>query len=292
MNRIKKSAGEIALLYQRELNTNYPVQEIKAILYQLFYHILGWSRSTVHLNKGVILQEEADRRFMNALGRLIEGEPIQYIIGQTEFCGLRLAVQPGVLIPRPETEELAVMITRDNLPYRDEHISVLDIGTGSGCIALAMKRAFPAASVTGIDKSPDAIAVARKNAIDNNLDVTFLEADILNPTPFSRSGLFHVIVSNPPYIPQQERAAMSRHVVDHEPENALFVPDDNPLIFYEAIALYARNNLTPDGLIYVEIHENYSEDTMKLFRSHRFSHVTLYHDYFGKKRFLKISAPF
>jgi len=281
----------MTLLYQRELIARYQEQEIKSILFQMFFHILGWSRATVHLNKSVLLSEEAELRFLKALGRLVAGEPVQYVIGQTEFCGLRLTIQPGVLIPRPETEELAVMVTRDNLWCRDQHISIIDIGTGSGCIALSMKKAFPSATVIGIDKSTDALRIAKQNALANQLEVTFLEVDILNPASFRNSGLFNLIVSNPPYIPQRERTGMSRHVVDHEPQDALFVPDSNPLIFYEAIALFATKNLAHDGFIYVEIHENYGEETLNLFRSHGFTHVELFLDYFGKKRFLKASVP-
>ncbi len=281
----------MVLLFHRELNSRYPELETKAILYHLFDNFMGWSRATLHLNREKFLTEEIELRFLNALGRLRAGEPIQYIIGRMEFCGLNLKIQPGVLIPRPETEELAVLVTRDNQRFRNQTISILDIGTGSGCLALSMKKAFPSANVTGIDKSPDALEIARQNALSNQLEVTFFEDDILNPS-FSWSPVFFdIIISNPPYIPEQERATMSSHVVDYEPENALFVANDNPLLYYDAIAGFAKTNLTPDGLLYVEIHENYGDATVNLFHDQGFRSVEMFLDYFGKNRFIRVSTP-
>ncbi|MFC2101398.1 peptide chain release factor N(5)-glutamine methyltransferase [Bacteroidota bacterium] len=287
----EKSTGELVLLFQKELASFYPETEIKSILNALFDDIMGWSRATLHLNQATLLSEEVSLRFMEALGRLAGGEPIQYIIGHTEFCGLNLRVQPGVLIPRPETEELAVMVTRDNLLLRDQVISILDIGTGSGCLALAMKRAFPKANVTGIDKSATAIAVAGENARLNHLEADFVEGDILNLPTLSSTASYHIILSNPPYIPEQERPTLSRHVADHEPGEALFVPDNNPLLFYKAIALYAKTHLMPHGQIFVEIHQSRGEDTVDLFSGHGFQSVKLLKDYFGNNRFVKALAP-
>lgn len=279
----------MVLLFRQELASHYPEEEIKAILYNLFGSLMGWSRATVHLKKSVLLTSEIEKRFMGSLERLAAGEPIQYIIGTTEFCGLILTVQPGVLIPRPETEELAVMVTRQNLPFRNQEISILDIGTGSGCLALALKKAFPTSQVTGTDISRIALSTARKNAENNLLEITLLENDVLQPSLIRFPDMFHLIVSNPPYIPEQERETMSRHVVEHEPESALFVPNENPLIFYDAIAGFAKTNLMPEGFVYVEIHEDLGEETVTLFRNNGFRSVELFRDYFGKNRFVRAS---
>jgi len=278
-------------LFQRELSTRYTEQEIRSILYYLFEYMLGWSRATVQLNKGRLLDDHNEARFLDALCRLTMGEPIQYIIGSTEFCGLTLRVQPGVLIPRPETEELVIIVTRENQSLRDQKISILDLGTGSGCLALAMKRAFPIANVTGIEKYTDALDMARQNAVANGLEVEFREGDILQPDTFKLDVSYHLMLSNPPYIPESERENMSRHVVDHEPEHALFVPDDHPLLFYEAVASIALDHLKPTGLLYVEIHEEYGETTTILFREKGFVAVDTIRDIYGKNRFIRASMP-
>ena len=277
--------------FHRELDPRYPEQEIRAILYRLFDHLLGWSRATVHLNKGRFLEAQVYFRFLEALRRLNQGEPIQYIIGSTEFCGLILKVQPGVLIPRPETEELAILVTRENQRLRDQKISILDLGSGSGCLALAMKRAFPNAMVTGIEKFHNALDIARQNAAANGLEVAFWEGDILHPVTLQLPTSFHIILCNPPYIPESEKDNMSSHVVDHEPEHALFVPDDRPLIFYEAIASIAVDHLKPTGLLYVEIHDKHGETTANLFRKNGFSVVEVIRDVYGKNRFVRASTP-
>ncbi|MFH1296025.1 MAG: peptide chain release factor N(5)-glutamine methyltransferase [Bacteroidota bacterium] len=291
MNYGGKTAGEIVSLFRRELNTRYPDQEIRAILSRLFEHLLGWCRATVILNKGKILDDQIGSCFLDTLRRLNLGEPIQYIIGSTEFCGLTLKVQPGVLIPRPETEELAILVTRENQKLREQKISILDLGTGSGCLALAMKRAFPNALVTGIEKYPDALDIARQNAADNGLEVTFREGDILHPATFKLPDSFHILLSNPPYIPESERGRMNNLVVDHEPEHALFVPDDHPLLFYEAIASIAMDHLKPMGSLYVEIHEEHGEITANLFRKSGFQVVEVIRDIYGKNRFVRASPP-
>lgn len=277
--------------FQQGLASLYPEQEIRVILYQLFDYLIGWSRAKVHLNKGLFLSGETEMRFLEALSRLKMGEPIQYIIGHIEFCGVTLIVQPGVLIPRPETEELAVMVTRDNQSLRNRSVSILDIGTGSGCLALALKKAFPFARVTAMDNSTDALDTARKNALANQLEVDFYEDDILNPSSSLLPEYVQIIVSNPPYIPESEKTDISRHILDYEPENALFVPADNPLLFYQAISLFANTHLTPGGLLYTEVHEKYGEETAALFRARGFNSVELFRDLFGRQRFVRGSLP-
>lgn len=290
MKKECKSTADIVLLFQTELSPRYPDLEIKSILYQLFEAMLGWSRANVQLNRGTILADEIVIGIMDALGRLTRGEPIQYIIGSSQFCGLTLTVDRSVLIPRPETEELATLVVRENQKLRKQSINILDIGTGSGCLALALKTAFPSANVTGIDISRDALVIASRNARENTLDITFLEEDIHHPSPSLTSPAYNIIISNPPYIPLQEKATMSSHVVDYEPETALFVPDHNPLLYYKSIASFARRALASNGLVYVEIHENFGGQTVTLFQNQGFNSVEVLRDFFGKKRFVRASV--
>jgi len=291
VNKGEKTTGEMILLYQQRLGWYYPEHEIRAIVNHLFDNLLGWSRATVHLNRGKVLDKETETRFLTALDRLNRGEPVQYIIGSTEFCGLAIQVHPGILIPRTETEELAMLITRENQQTRGKEISILDMGTGSGCLALAMKQAFPIAVVTGIDKYPDALDTARKNAANNNLDVEFIAGDILDPDLFLAQGPYHIIISNPPYIPLHERSGMKHHVVNYEPGHALFVPDDDPMLFYRAIAEFSIRHLTPDGSVYAEIHENYGTQTTGTFHRQGFRNVQVLRDFFNKNRFIRASSP-
>jgi len=291
MDNEKNSVGAIISQYMNDLVYLYPEEEIRAILYRLFDSEMGWSRATVQLNKGFLLTRETSHQFARTLDRLKRGEPIQYIIGHIEFCGLSLTVQPGVLIPRPETEELAVMITRDNQMLRNQPVSILDIGTGSGCLALAMKKAFPLAWVTGTDISPDALEIARQNAQKNQLEVDFILEDILGQSTTSYKTPLQIIVSNPPYIPENEMGEISHHVKEHEPGHALFVPADNPLLFYPSISVFAKNKLAPGGMLYTDVHEKYGENIAEIYRNVGIRQVVVLPDLFGKQRFVKGSLP-
>lgn len=238
---------------------------------------------------------------------LTAGRPLQYVLGYTEFCGLRLGVQEGVLIPRPETEELVEWIVSSSGNAR----RILDVGTGSGCIALALKARLPHAEVCAADLSEEALAIARRNASTLKLDITFGRADALAyetteadtpsspgaPTahipPTSAAALdtkfgygFDLIVSNPPYIPLPERAEMRRNVTDWEPDTALFVPEEDPLLFYRAIARCARRMLASHGRLFFEVHERYAAETCALLRTEGYVDVTLRNDFNDKPRML------
>ena len=216
------------------------------------------------------------------LERLASGEPFQYVMGRTEFCGLPFKVTPAVLIPRPETEELVAGIVSENAGRTA--LSVLDIGTGSGAIAVTLAKNLPAASVTALDVSEAALAVAAENAETNNVSVRFLKFDILGEAPLP--GRYDLIVSNPPYVPERDRAAMHRNVLEHEPALALFVPDDCPLLFYEAIAEKAAAALNPGGRLYLETHEDYHPELKQLLENHGFVNVECRQDLFGRPRFV------
>ena len=219
----------------------------------------------------------------NILSQLKARIPLQYILGETEFYGCRILVDPAVLIPRPETEELVDRVVKE-LSGRGA-VTILDIGTGSGCIAIALARHLPQATVRACDISEEALATARKNARINNVKVTFFREDILHPgTPPIEK--FDCIVSNPPYIPTAEKKTMQPEVRDHEPSQALFVPDDYPLLFYRAIAGYAGKHLATNGLLMVECHEQYARTVKRLFEEKGFSSAEIIQDINGKERFV------
>lgn len=287
----KKTVAETRLLFLKDLGEIYQEREIHAILHKLFNHSAGWNRAAIHLNKDTILDNETLTFFTDTLRRLKQGEPVQYIIGITDFCGLTLTVGPGVLIPRPETEELAQIVISENKELSDLPASVLDLGTGSGCLALAIKQAFPFASVTGLDLFPSVLEYARRNAIANGLFVTFIEGDILSPGQLDLCGLYDIILSNPPYIPMHERDQMSRQVFEYEPSAALFVPNDQPLIFNEAIASIALERLVDGGRLYLEIHEGMGRAISILLEQAGMSTVEIIQDLSGKDRFVRASAP-
>jgi len=212
--------------------------------------------------------------------RLKNFEPIQYILGETEFYGLKLAVNPFVLIPRPETEELVQWIIKSQLP---ENCKILDIGTGSGCIALALKNELKNAEVFGTDISENALVVARQNAIKNNLDVDFFQADILKWEKIDWKT-FDVIVSNPPYIRESEKKLIHPNVINHEPASALFVADSNPLVFYRSIAIFAKKQLSGNGLLFFEINENLGSEMKKMLICFGFSEIEIRKDINRKNR--------
>ncbi len=247
-----------------------------------------------------------ERELRQIQQRLLAGEPVQYVIGEAEFGGRRFCVAPGVLIPRPETYELCQWVSNrgerreergeriDNRGERREERgekeeSILDIGTGSGCIACTLAAELPEAEVTAWDISEEALAIARENARRTHVHVSFEQVDILDPRLIAASpqNRYQVIVSNPPYICQKEQATMERHVLDHEPHLALFVPDDDPLLFYRAIARYASLSLTPGGSLYFEINPLYATELSALLSAMSYHDIALKNDQFGKPRMIK-----
>ena len=232
--------------------------------------------------------------------RLLAGEPVQYVLGEAAFGGRTFHVEPGVLIPRPETYELCQWIVESEAEKADnkgrkEPLRVLDIGTGSGCIACTLAAELPDAEVTAWDISDDALRIAAENAKRTNVSVTFEKVDALNPPLLHREGSgvglpelgLHIIVSNPPYICNKEAKDMERNVLDHEPSLALFVPDDDTLLFYRAIARYACSALVPGGKLFFELNALYAEETGQMLRDMGFTDVELRNDQFGKPRMMK-----
>lgn len=216
---------------------------------------------------------------------IISGEPLQYIFGHTDWRGLRLEVNPSTLIPRPETAELVDQAGR--LPSANESLRVLDIGTGSGCIAIALKLDHPDWDVWACDISPEALEVARRNAEANGATIHFVQADILSPHPFSSDvpSSFDLVVSNPPYICLEEQSEMEPVVLEHEPHSALFVPDDDPLLFYRAIA---RLHMAP-ALLY-EINRRFGPATAAMLQAEGYPNTTIYQDLCGNDRIVSASV--
>ena len=279
-NRVR----DIISLYHEELDGMYGNGEVGVFLDMLFEAFLGWDKVRLLTSREQTIDQSDLLRFHWALEDLKQYRPIQHIIGHTDFCGCRIEVSPDVLIPRPETEEIVNWILH-TIHYPLSTIHLLDLCTGSGCIAIALKKAFPKADVTAVDISPAAIEIARRNAENNGADIHFVQADILDPSFLLSPSSFHLIVSNPPYVMEKERAKMQRNVLDYDPALALFVPDDDPLRFYHAIGIIAQKHLDKEGLLAVEINETLSEETCALMREQGFT-PTIHNDFRGKPRWI------
>ena len=262
----------------------YGTGEVGVFLEMLFEAFLGWDKVRLLTSKETTVDQSDLLRFHWALEDLKKHRPIQHIIGHTDFCDCRIAVSPDVLIPRPETEELVTWLT-DNFTFQLSTFTFLDLCTGSGCIAIALKKAFPQAEVTAVDVSEKALAMAKENAQNNGVEVRFVEGNVLSTDFNFQLSTFNLIVSNPPYVRDSERSQMQRNVLDYDPALALFVPDDDPLRFYRAIAAIAKEHLTQDGLLVVEINEALAEETAALLRSYGFL-PEVHTDFRGKPRWI------
>jgi len=250
----------------------------------LLDHYFGLRKTDVLTDKP-LPPNRTEPDWSQIVNRLNRQEPIQHVIGTTIFCGLEFEVSPDVLIPRPETEDLVRLIMHD-FTERTDSIKILDIGTGSGCIAVTLARFIPQADVMGWDVSDEALAMARRNADQLNADVTFEKQDILNVTD-AELRKFDCVVSNPPYVTRSEAAAMDRNVLDYEPGLALFVDDNDPLVFYKAVADFCTRHLTKDGACYVEINERFGEATRQVFEERGFRQIQVYKDIHGKDRSIR-----
>ena len=250
--------------------------EADAIGLILLDELCGLSTADVLMGKDDELDDFEAEKVERAMERLLQGEPIQYVVGKTRFCGLSIGVKPGVLIPRPETEELVEAASQGH------PASVLDIGTGSGCIALALKHRFPHADVTAMDISTDALRIAQENAQELGLDIRFVQQNILEATPEPQK--YDLIVSNPPYVCERERAQMERHVLDYEPEQALFVPDSDPLLFYRTIIHYALTALKEKGTLAFETNREYAKAVGELMKEAGWCDVEVKKDLYNNER--------
>jgi release factor glutamine methyltransferase len=263
------------------LTLNETRAEMESIAYLAFETVLGLSKTQIMAGKQ-IANDDLIAQLQQVVSRLNQNEPIQYILREATFFGRSFIVDPAVLIPRPETEDL-VHIVLDHAKKQNKKLTILDVGTGSGCIAITLAIELPRCEIIAIDISADALCVAVANARKLKAPVRFEQHDVLRRLPFS----VDVIVSNPPYIPERERIGMPRNVVDFEPEIALFVSDGDPLVFYRELISRANESLTPNGLLAAEINERFGKEVFELFIGHNFRDVEILKDVYGKERIIK-----
>lgn len=290
--------SEIKNIFHQELQNLYPREEIDSFFYAMVEHYLGLERFVLVMQPRFTLTKEEEQPFFEGLAQLKNEKPLQYILGETHFMDLTLKVNEHVLIPRPETEELVrwildetkkdlqgVVDERDLLVGLEDKVHILDIGTGSGCIAIALAKQLPNAQVYALDVSEKALAVAEENAKMNNVQVNFLQMDILEANEMD--VCFDIIVSNPPYVRESERQSIKNNVKNYEPSSALFVADQDPLIFYRAIARFAKERLNRGGSLFFEINQYLGEQTASLLKKNHFKDIELKKDIFGNDRMMK-----
>lgn len=282
---------ELQNIFHIELDTTYGKHEVDSFFYLCTEHYLNVPRIQLTLEPGLAITKTETDTFFKVLEDLKQQKPIQYILGETEFYGLPFKVNENVLIPRPETEELVDLIIRTFTSSAvEKSIKILDIGTGSGCIAISLAKNLPNAKVYALDISKEALKVAKQNAELNKVDINFIEASILDNTCHSAldaESNFDVIVSNPPYVRNLEKQEIQPNVLDNEPHLALFVEDDNPLLFYKAITNFALKNLKPKGALYFEINQYLGKETKALLTDTNFQKVELLKDLNDNDRMLK-----
>ncbi len=264
----------------------YAEQEAKSLFFISLKHLFGFDKTQYLIHQQEEISPDQVPQMEHILAELRTGKPIQYYLGETEFMGLTFQVNPSVLIPRPETEELVLWILDEVALHRLHAPRILDIGTGSGCIPVSLKSKLPQVDIWALDISSEALATAKLNAINNGVELNFLELDILKD---DLDELYDIIVSNPPYVTEAEKAQMHQNVLDFEPHTALFVPDQDSLIFYHRISDLALQHLKPGGLLFFEINEQLGKQTLELLEAKGFHSLELRNDFFGKDRMIKAS---
>jgi release factor glutamine methyltransferase len=283
-----KKVSQFIADMREQLSGQYPPNELDSLVHILLQHYLHLSPVAAHLSPDKLIDAETADKLSAAVRQLVNYCPIQYVTGETEFYGLTLKLTPDVLIPRPETEELAEWVIHAETVPKQSALKILDIGTGSGCIAIALAAAFPKAEVWAMDISRPALELAAHNAARNKVSIRFVHADILSAGVheiFPVAG-FDLIVSNPPYVTADEKRYMQRNVLDYEPHQALFPEGDNPLIYYEHIARFGKKRLQPQGAVFFEINELFPKETAAILEKWQYA-VSLRKDIHGKWRLLR-----
>ena len=281
---------ELQHYFHNQLDSICGRDEASSFFRLLTEHYLQFKPIEIALRPQFAISNDLLKYFNEAVDRLKQEEPIQYIIGETEFYGLTFKVNPGVLIPRPETEELVEWILTQQPTTSDQQLNILDIGTGSGCIVIALAKHLPYAQVYGLDISPEVLETAKTNASLNQVKVNFIEENILtccHTELVSASHKFDIIVSNPPYVRKSEKSTIKNNVLEYEPHLALFVENEDPLLFYKAICEFAVHNLKPGGSLFFEINQYLGKETKQLLETFNFKSVELKQDIFGNDRMLK-----
>jgi len=281
--RIKEAYHQL----QQSIQPLYENREASNIADLIMEDITGWDRSRRIVHHDALLSEPQLERYTHCKEELLHGRPTQYVLGHAWFCGMRLQVDEHVLIPRPETEELVMEVKKmyaDISTDRDHLFKMVDIGTGSGCIAIALKKYFPDWDVWAVDKYNGALAIAKKNAVLLDTEVRFVASDILKEAKTDLLPAFDLIISNPPYIPSEDKSAMDDRVLDHEPHAALFVTDNDPLQFYKAIIAFSEQHLLRGGMLFFETHELYAQEVAALLEANGFEHIVVKKDFQEKER--------
>lgn len=284
-----KTIKDVLLSFQQGLNEVYDSRETASVALLVLEEISGLSRAKIKAFPYDEIAGEAADKIQSILDELKTGKPVQYIFGSTEFYELNFLVNPATLIPRPETEELVewVLESKKLEVISQKPVSVLDIGTGSGCIAISIKKNLPKALVMAIDISADALHTANQNAVLNEVEVEFVLDDILNTKLDIGDSKFDIIISNPPYVTLEDKLQMHPNVTGFEPHGALFVPEHDPLIFYKAIADFAIERLSNNGLLFFEINENFGKETVELLSDKGFIAIELRKDMSGRDRMIR-----
>ena len=284
--------------FNETLKTIYPITEIDSFFFLLLEEYLGFKRIDIVLKSDFKITQETLNLLQSATKQLEQEVPLQYIIGKTEFYGLPFVVNKHVLIPRPETEELVAWVVSESSRFKTfntstkqttetKQLKILDIGTGSGCIPISLKKQLPFAKISAIDISKEALTVAKKNAVLNNVDIHFILQDILKTVALDQH--YDIIISNPPYVRELEKKELKNNVLKNEPHVALFVENDNPLIFYAKIAELAKKSLNKNGLLFFEINQYLGTETIDLVNKKGLKNIQLKKDMFGNDRIIVAS---
>ena len=284
--------------FNETLKTIYPITEIDSFFFLLLEEYLGFRRVDIVLKSDFKISQETLNLLQSATKQLEQEVPLQYIIGKTEFYGLPFVVNKHVLIPRPETEELVAWVVSESSRFKTfntstkqttdkKQLKILDIGTGSGCIPISLKKQLPFAKISAIDISEEALSVAKKNAVLNNVDIHFILQDILKTVALDQH--YDIIISNPPYVRELEKKELKNNVLKNEPHVALFVENDNPLIFYAKIAELAKKYLNKNGLLFFEINQYLGTETIDLVNKKGLKNIQLKKDMFGNDRIVVAS---
>lgn len=281
--RSKYTIKKVISLIKSELNNYYPPQEINSFIYLILHYYFKYSKVQIQLKQEEEINDTIVLRIIANIKELKTFKPIQYILGQTEFYNLPFIVVPGVLIPRPETEELVDWILAEN---KNQYQNIVDIGTGSGCIAISLAKNLPKSFIYALDNSADALSITRRNSKLNHTEIHISYFDILkNNNPLDDN--FDIIVSNPPYVTEKEKQLMHPNVLNYEPEEALFVSNNDPLLYYREIIDFALKHLNKDGKLYFEINENYGKETALLLEEKNFQNIQLKKDINDKYRMIR-----
>ncbi len=276
---------EFKTLFTEVLSKTYPQTEIESFFFILIEEKLNLKRIDTVINPNYFIENKVVIELKHIITRLQKQEPIQYILGNTEFYGYPFLVDKNTLIPRPETEELVSWVLEEAKKTPTDKVSILDIGTGSGCIPISIAKEQKNTDIFAIDVSAEALKVAKQNAILNKVNINFIEQNILETASLPQQ--FDIIVSNPPYVRALEKVEIKENVLANEPHLALFVEDDNPLLFYKKIADLAQNHLLENGVLFFEINQYLGKETVLMLKEKGFTNITLKKDYFGNDRMIR-----